>query len=110
MMGAPDSSSLPPSAAAAAAAATPPCRPPPAGGLWQRSWMLLWNAVLVPLILFPLFVVHYALATLLGVCAALLVAPSYLLAQRLYWACPFVPHIWRRYGLFLGEFTVLFAE
>ncbi|KXZ54517.1 hypothetical protein GPECTOR_4g582 [Gonium pectorale] len=30
------------------------------------------------------------------------IVPSYVLAQRLYWACPFIPHIWRRLGPVAG--------
>lgn len=61
----------------------------------RRSWQ--WNAVnyvLIPLAL-PLLALYWLVALLLGVAASWMVWPSLLLAQRLYWACPFIPFIWR---------------
>lgn len=58
------------------------------------KWKLV-NYVIIPVSL-PLLAVYWLAALLLGVTASLMVWPSLLLAQRLYWACPFIPYIWRR--------------
>lgn len=61
----------------------------------QRTWTWrITNYVVIPACL-PLFAAYWALALLVGVAASWMVWPSLLLAQRLYWACPFIPHIWR---------------
>lgn len=68
---------------------------PAAAPARRRSWQ--WNAVnylLIPLAL-PLLALYWLVALLLGVAASWMVWPSLLLAQRLYWACPFIPFIWR---------------
>lgn len=56
-------------------------------------WKLV-NYVLIPISL-PLLAVYWVVALLLGLLASFMVWPSLLLAQRLYWACPFIPYIWR---------------
>jgi hypothetical protein len=56
-------------------------------------WKLV-NYVLIPISL-PLIAVYWLLALLLGLLASFMVWPSLLLAQRMYWACPFIPYIWR---------------
>jgi hypothetical protein len=61
----------------------------------RRTWQ--WNTVnyvLIPLAL-PLLALYWLVALLLGLAASWMVWPSLLLAQRLYWACPFIPFIWR---------------
>lgn len=60
---------------------------------WQ--WKLI-NYVIIPVSL-PLLAVYWLSALLLGVIASFMIWPSLLLAQRLYWACPFIPYIWRRW-------------
>jgi len=65
----------------------------------QRTWRWkLVNYFVIPAAL-PLLAAYWLLALLLGVVASFMVWPSLLLAQRLYWACPFIPHIWRSQGL-----------
>jgi hypothetical protein len=73
-------------AAAKAAAERAPVRD------WK--WKLV-NYAIIPVSL-PLLAVYWLVALLLGVTASFMVWPSLLLAQRLYWACPFIPYIWRR--------------
>lgn len=59
-----------------------------------RTWRWrLINYVIIPAAL-PLIAVYWLVALLLGLLASWMVFPSLLLAQRLYWACPFIPHIW----------------
>jgi hypothetical protein len=77
------------SATAAAAKATAERAP-------VRDWRWkLVNYVIIPVSL-PLLALYWLVALLLGVTASFMVWPSLLLAQRLYWACPFIPYIWRR--------------
>ncbi|KAI8470466.1 MAG: P-loop containing nucleoside triphosphate hydrolase protein [Monoraphidium minutum] len=57
----------------------------------RRGWAA---RVAMPLAL-PLLLVYWAAALAAALGAALLVWPSLLLARRLYWACPFIPAIWR---------------
>lgn len=61
--------------------------PPPRGG--ARA---LRDYVLMPLAL-PLLAAYWAAALAAALAAAFLIWPSLLLAQRLYWACPFIPRI-----------------
>lgn len=49
---------------------------------------------LMPLVL-PLLVAYFLVCLVLAVASALLVWPSLLLARQLYWACPFIPFIWK---------------
>lgn len=73
----------------AALAAPPLPSPPPRPPSWAvRSYLLM------PLVL-PLLAAWYAAALLAALLAALAVVPSLLLARHLYWACPFIPHVWR---------------
>lgn len=74
-----------PAAAPQAAAAAPP---PP------TTRRLLRNYVLMPLAL-PLLGAYFLLALVVAMGAAFAVWPSLLLARALYWACPFIPHIWK---------------
>lgn len=60
-----------------------------------RRWKLV-NYVLIPVSL-PLLALYWLSALLLGITASFMIWPSLLLAQRLYWACPFIPYIWRRW-------------
>ncbi|KAG1676354.1 hypothetical protein FOA52_001149 [Chlamydomonas sp. UWO 241] len=46
----------------------------------------------------PICVVYWVLAHAAAWIITLLVIPSYLLAQKLYWACPFIPHIFKALG------------
>ncbi|CAD7702472.1 unnamed protein product, partial [Ostreobium quekettii] len=52
--------------------------------------------------LLPLIALYYALAYLLACLLTMTVLPSLLLARRLYWACPFIPHIWASHGPVAG--------
>lgn len=58
---------------------------------------VLVDYILMPLAL-PVFGLWYALAFLCGWLASFAILPSYILAQRLYWAIPFIPHIWKKMG------------
>lgn len=70
-------------------------------------WKLV-NYLIIPLAL-PLLAAWWLLALLLAAAATFSIWPSLLLAQRLYWACPFIPHIFNsmrgKYGL-LGSWLV----
>ena len=48
--------------------------------------------------LVPFIAVWYVMAYVLAVLGTMLILPSVLLAQRLYWCCPFIPYIWKNYG------------
>jgi hypothetical protein len=58
----------------------------------RRSWV--HNYVLMPLAL-PLLGVLFLAALVAAFVPALMVWPAQLLARRLYWACPFLPHAWQ---------------
>jgi hypothetical protein len=82
-------------------AAGPEQQPYPAASTAQhtgdqpRTWQ--WkvvNYILIPACL-PLLAAYWLLALLMGLLASCMVWPSLLLAQRLYWACPFIPFIWQ---------------
>ena len=53
-------------------------------------------------LMLPLFAIYWALAHLLAWLITFTVIPSHLLAQRLYWACPFIPFIFRGMGPVAG--------
>jgi hypothetical protein len=67
-------------------------------------WKLV-NYVLIPVSL-PLLAAYWLLALLCGMMASFMIWPSLLLAARLYWACPFIPYIWRSPAI-RGKFGVL---
>ena len=67
-----------------------------------------FDYVLMPLLL-PFLAAWYLLAYLCAILGTLLIVPSVLLANRLYWCCPFIPHIWKSYGL-LGAFLKISFE
>lgn len=52
---------------------------------------------IIPLIL-PFVGLWWLVAFIAGWLATFAIIPSALLAQRLYWACPFIPHIWGQFG------------
>jgi hypothetical protein len=68
------------------------------------KWKLV-NYVLIPASL-PLLATYWLLALLCGVMASFMIWPSLLLASRLYWACPFIPYIWRSPAI-RGKFGVV---
>eukprot|EP00879_Flechtneria_rotunda_P005806 GHRR01006110.1.p1 GENE.GHRR01006110.1~~GHRR01006110.1.p1 ORF type:complete len:432 (+),score=93.29 GHRR01006110.1:312-1607(+) len=58
-----------------------------------HSWKLV-NYLLIPCLL-PIIGLYLLLALLLAVAVTFTITPSYLLARQLYWACPFIPYIWK---------------
>ncbi|GLC48240.1 hypothetical protein PLESTB_000074200 [Pleodorina starrii] len=50
----------------------------------------------------PLMMMYCMAAFAVAWMSTFTVVPSYILAQRLYWTCPFIPHIWRRLGPLAG--------
>jgi hypothetical protein len=58
------------------------------------SWKFI-NYCIIPLAL-PLMAAWWLLALLLAAAATFSIWPSLLLAHRLYWACPFIPHIFTK--------------
>ena len=95
-----------PASTAAFTAASSTCETETAARSKPRDWKWkLVNYVIIPAAL-PLFAAYWLLALLLGVLASCMVWPSLLLAQRLYWACPFIPYIWRSPGL-RGKFGLV---
>jgi hypothetical protein len=56
-------------------------------------------------LMLPPLVAYWSLAHLLAWIITLAVIPSHLLAQKLYWACPFIPFIFRRLGPVSGALT-----
>lgn len=57
----------------------------------------LLDYTIIPLLL-PFVGLWWLLAFLAGWVLTFTIIPSALLAQRLYWACPFIPHIWGQCG------------
>ena len=49
-------------------------------------------------LLAPFLGLWYLLAYLLAIMGTMLIVPSVMLAQRLYWCCPFIPYIWKSHG------------
>lgn len=73
------------------APATPLLATPAVARDWR--WKLR-NYVLLPALM-PLLAAWWLLALAAAMCVTLTVLPSLLLARRLYYACPFIPHMWR---------------
>jgi hypothetical protein len=65
----------------------------------------LKTAFVVPLVCLWVF-----LSYIVGAVAALLVVPSVFFAKRLYWACPFIPFVWRYNGWLRGTLMRLGFE
>ncbi|GBF88784.1 hypothetical protein Rsub_01685 [Raphidocelis subcapitata] len=78
-----------PAVLAAESRPRPPAPPP------RRPLRTLARVYLLSPLLLPLAAALWLAALAAGLAAALLVAPSLALARRLYWACPFIPYIWR---------------
>lgn len=67
----------------------------------------LVDYVAMPLFL-PCIGLWYLMAYLLAILGTMLIFPGVLLAQRLYWCCPFIPYIWKGYGPFGNYLRVAF--
>lgn len=68
-----------------------------------------FELVVMPAVL-PFFGLYYVLSYLLACALTLTVVPSVILAKKLYWACPFIPHIWRSHGAVAGTLLKLAFE
>ncbi|KAF5832241.1 P-loop containing nucleoside triphosphate hydrolase protein, partial [Dunaliella salina] len=75
--------------------------PDPAGSsvCFSTRWMV---CCALPVLL-PFCALWYALAFLIAWLITGLIFPSAMLASRMYWACPFVPFIWKRMGPVKGS-------
>ncbi|KAG2433221.1 hypothetical protein HXX76_008291 [Chlamydomonas incerta] len=92
----PPQAAQPPQVAPQVAPQVPPPPPPPPMQGWSRGRRLAVSLAM------PLLVGYCCAAFGVAWLLTLTVLPSYVLAQRLYWACPFIPHIWARLGPVAG--------
>ncbi|GMH40491.1 hypothetical protein BSKO_08395 [Bryopsis sp. KO-2023] len=60
--------------------------------------------------LLPFIFLWYVLAYVAAILMTMTVVPSVLLAKRLYWAVPFIPHIWKAQGPVLGNYMKISFE
>ncbi|EFJ52044.1 hypothetical protein VOLCADRAFT_87176 [Volvox carteri f. nagariensis] len=73
-----------------------PAAPSPPAPSWSSRQRLVMTLIM------PLLALYCTAAFVVAWLSTFFVVPSYILAQRLYWACPFIPYIWRRLGPVAG--------